>query len=219
MNEIVSTVFGTLGAVLWSIQLIPQIIHNYRRHSTESLSPGFMLTWAVAGIPLGVYNITSNLNIALRVQAQILTALSLTTFGQCLYYRWKWRRAKIVLVVMVLGCVMGGIEAGLVFALRSGIRDGITWPKTLMAVLAACLLCLGVAEQYVSIYRSRSTDGISVIFCGLDAAGDVASIISVVFGAQRDILGIVIYAVEFVFWMGIFACIFYFRWRKPKIVD
>jgi hypothetical protein len=45
-----------------------------------------MMLWAIAGVPLGVYNIVSELNIALRVQAQILTFLSLVTWAQCLYY-------------------------------------------------------------------------------------------------------------------------------------
>ena len=45
-----------------------------------------MLLWASAGVPLGVYNIVEEFNIALRVQPQILTTLSLITWAQCLYY-------------------------------------------------------------------------------------------------------------------------------------
>ena len=45
-----------------------------------------MMLWAIAGVPLGVYNIVEELNVALRVQAQILTFLSLVTWAQCLYY-------------------------------------------------------------------------------------------------------------------------------------
>jgi hypothetical protein len=45
-----------------------------------------MLLWAVAGVPLGVYNIVEEFNVALRVQPQILTTLSLLTWAQCLYY-------------------------------------------------------------------------------------------------------------------------------------
>jgi hypothetical protein len=67
-------------------QLIPQIIINYRRHDTEGLQPSMMLLWAAAGLPLGVYNIIENFNIALRIQPQILTTLSLITWAQCVYY-------------------------------------------------------------------------------------------------------------------------------------
>lgn len=45
-----------------------------------------MLLWACAGVPLGVYNILEEFNIALRVQPQILTFLSLVTWAQCYYY-------------------------------------------------------------------------------------------------------------------------------------
>lgn len=45
-----------------------------------------MMLWAWAGVPLGVYNIVEEFNIALRVQPQILTLLSLITWAQCFYY-------------------------------------------------------------------------------------------------------------------------------------
>lgn len=45
-----------------------------------------MLLWACAGVPLGAFNIASGFNVALLVQPQILTVLSLVTWGQCLYY-------------------------------------------------------------------------------------------------------------------------------------
>lgn len=45
-----------------------------------------MLLWACAGVPLGAYNIASGFNIALQIQPQILTVLSLVTWIQCYYY-------------------------------------------------------------------------------------------------------------------------------------
>lgn len=45
-----------------------------------------MMLWAWAGVPLGVYNIVEDFNIALRIQPQILTVLSLVTWIQCNYY-------------------------------------------------------------------------------------------------------------------------------------
>ena len=60
-----------------------------------------MLLWACAGVPLGAYNISGHFNIALQIQPQILTVLSLITWIQCYYYDdvsspsslmclWKW---------------------------------------------------------------------------------------------------------------------------------
>lgn len=67
-------------------QLIPQIVVNYRRHNATGLQPTMMMLWAWAGVPLGVYNIAEDYNIALRIQPQILTVLSLVTWIQCYYY-------------------------------------------------------------------------------------------------------------------------------------
>ncbi|KAK3627797.1 hypothetical protein LTR56_019030 [Elasticomyces elasticus] len=212
-----SNAFGTLGAVCWSVQLLPQIVMNYRRHSAEGLSSTFMLFWAFAGVPLGVFNIVSGFNIALQVQPQILTLLSLMTWIQCYYYERKWSIFKSLAVVVPVACIMGGIEAGLVFALRAGIRHGTHWPLTLMAVLAAVLLAAGVFEQYLSIWKHRSVAGISFLFCGIDALGDVTSTIAVIFEPKLNILGLVIYNVEFVMWMGIFACGGYYKlWPALK---
>ncbi|OAX85060.1 hypothetical protein ACJ72_00561 [Emergomyces africanus] len=43
-----------------------------------------MILWAIAGVPLGTYNIVEEFNVALQVQPQILTLLSLATWTQCL---------------------------------------------------------------------------------------------------------------------------------------
>ncbi len=42
-NAVLENVFGTIGAVLWSIQIIPQIYKSYRTKSTEGLSATLML--------------------------------------------------------------------------------------------------------------------------------------------------------------------------------
>ncbi|OQD89839.1 hypothetical protein PENANT_c002G10955 [Penicillium antarcticum] len=67
---------------------------QFRRHDTEGLQGSMMLLWASAGVPLGVYNIVEEFNIALRVQPQILTTLSLITWAQCLYYGKKYSIMK-----------------------------------------------------------------------------------------------------------------------------
>lgn len=221
-NSTISKVFGTLGAVCWSVQLIPQIILNFRRGSAAGLSSGFMLFWASAGIPMGVYNIVSDFNIALQVQPQILTSLSLITWGQCYLYERKWSLCKVSAAVATLGSVMGGIEFGLFFAVRLALHRGIDWPQTLMAVFAAVLLGLGVLEQYLAIWKNRSVEGISFLFCGIDAMGDVTSIISVAFESHINVLGFAMYGTEFMLWCGIFACGFWFKWMpwlKTRLME
>ncbi|KAJ5513883.1 hypothetical protein N7463_003435 [Penicillium fimorum] len=218
-NRVTENVLGTLGAVCWSIQLLPQIIINYRRHDTEGLQGSMMLLWAVAGVPLGVYNIVEEFNIALRIQPQILTILSLLTWAQCLYYGKKYQIMKCCVAVTSLLLLLGGIEAGLIFALQAAKRRGLEWPLILMAVLSACLLAAGVLRHYWDIYIHRTVRGISFIFVGIDAAGDLFSLVSVLFGSTINVLGIIIYGTELTLWVGIFicGCVFNLRpWIKKR---
>jgi hypothetical protein len=48
-----------------------------------------------------------------------------------------------------------------------------------MAVLSASLLAAGVLRHYWDIYVHRTVRGISFIFVGIDAAGDLFSLVSV----------------------------------------
>lgn len=89
-----------------------------------------------------------------------------------------------------------------------------------MAVLSAVLLAAGVLRHYWDIYVHRSVRGISFIFVGIDAAGDLFSLISVFFQPRLDILGMVIYGTELALWTGVFACGGYFNllpWIKQNL--
>lgn len=221
-NPVAANVLGTAGAVCWSIQvspaptydgrrgpnvsqLIPQIIKNYRRHSTEGLNHTMYLSWAIAGIPLGVYNVVRDFNIALQVQPHILILLSLVTWAQCLYYGSGWGPARVLGASAGAAAGIGGVECGLYFALREARRLELEWPLILMAVLAAVLLMLGVLMYYWEIYKSKSVEGISFMFVTIDAGGDLVSILALLFEASIDVLGLVIYSVELGLWIGILA--------------
>lgn len=117
---------------------------------------------------------------------------------------------------------MAGIEVALVFGLRIGVKRGVHWPVTLMAVLAAVFLALGVLRHYWDIYVHRTVRGISFLFVGIDALGDLTSIISVVFQRKLDTLGLIIYGTELTLWIGIFACGGYYNlvpWIKKKQIE
>lgn len=88
----------------------------------------------------------------------------------------------------------------------------------LMAVLAAILLALGVVRYYWEIYKARSVDGISFLFVAIDAGGDLVSVLSLLFQARVDVLGVVVYSVELGLWMGIGLLGVYFRLR-PWVVQ
>jgi hypothetical protein len=115
---------------------------------------------------------------------------------------------------------MGGVQAALIVALRIAKERQLQWPLTLMAVLSAALLAAGVLRHYWDIYVHRTVRGISFLFVGIDAAGDVFSLVSVLFQPKIDVLGLVIYGTEFVLWTGVFACGGYYNllpWAKRKL--
>lgn len=47
-----------------------------------------------------------------------------------------------------------------------------------MAILSAVLLAAGVLRHYIDIYQTRSVRGISFLFVGIDAMGDLTSLLS-----------------------------------------
>lgn len=171
-------------------------------------------------MPLGVYNIADDFNIALQVQPNILILLSLWTWSQCKYYGEKWSRRKIRLWFTAMGMVLGGTETGLVFALRLARERGQRWPLMVMAIVAAVLLAAGVLRHYIDMFKTRSDAGLSLKFAILDASGDVASVLSVVFQPSLSILGLVIYGTELVIWLGLIGVVLYFRMaNRRKEVD
>jgi hypothetical protein len=93
--------------------------------------------------------------------------------------RQKYSIRKCIAAVTSLLLLLGGIEAGLIFALRVAKRRYLEWPMILMAVLSASLLAAGVLRHYWDIYVHRTVRGISFIFVGIDAAGDLFSLVSV----------------------------------------
>ncbi|KAG5290873.1 PQ loop repeat protein [Histoplasma capsulatum G186AR] len=178
-----------------------------------------MILWAIAGVPLGTYNIVEEFNIALRIQPQILTLLSLATWTQCMYYGKKWPVKKCLITVFILCAVFGGVQAALIFLLRIAKHHEVQWPITMMAILSACLLVAGVLRHYWDIYIHRTVRGISFLFVAIDAAGDLFSLVSILYQPTLDILGMAIYGSELAFWLGICACGFFMNfspWIKKK---
>jgi hypothetical protein len=118
---------------------------------------------------------------------------------------------RALTVVVPVACVMGAVQAGLLLGIHQAKERDIEWPVILMAVASAVLLAAGVLRHYLDVYIHRTVRGISFIFVGIDALGDVFSLVSVVFQPTLDILGIVIYGTELVLWIGIILCGAYYN--------
>ncbi len=63
--------------------------------------------------------------------------------------------------------------------LQVALKEDRHWPITLMGVLSTILLSAGVLRHYYDIYIHCTVRGISFIFVGIDAAGDVFSLVSI----------------------------------------
>lgn len=62
-RAILENVFGMLGIVFWSFQLLPQVVDNYKAKSTEGLSYSMFFIWTLAALGFGSYSIVEGLSI------------------------------------------------------------------------------------------------------------------------------------------------------------
>jgi uncharacterized protein with PQ loop repeat len=78
-----ANVLGTVGTVFWCVQLIPQVIHNYRRKNCEGVPHIMMFLFAVSGVPFAIYFVVQKSNIPVQVQPFVFMSLSLVCWFQC----------------------------------------------------------------------------------------------------------------------------------------
>jgi hypothetical protein len=77
-----------------------------------------MFCWAIAAVPFGIYCISQYLNIPLQVQPQLFLLLCVICWLQCMHYDQGWSMRKCILAMIALCVVFGGIQAGVIFAIR-----------------------------------------------------------------------------------------------------
>ncbi|GAA5872991.1 hypothetical protein JCM3774_004892 [Rhodotorula dairenensis] len=204
-NSIAENVFGTLGAVFWSIQLVPQIWKSWRRKDTAGLSTFMLFLWFLSGVWLGSYSVTSGLSIPLVIQPQLFCLFSAVAWAQCLHYDSGLGRKSALL--LVAGCLAlgGGIEAGLIFGTKALQHDGNERLNTATGVLAAILIIAGLLPQYWEVWKYKAVVGISLVFLSIDLLGGVWSLLSLVFAPPPfDPLAAVSYSSVVVLEIGIF---------------
>ncbi|KAJ7721337.1 PQ loop repeat-domain-containing protein [Mycena maculata] len=178
VNRVAENVFGTLGTICWSAQLVPQIWKSYRSKDTTGLSAWLVLCWGLSATFLGVYAIVQNLNIPLIVQPQLFGLLCMISWGQCQYYgSTRPKRVSLIIAVAAIA-VLGAFETAMVFAIRpSSNHRAIQF----FGVFSSVLLSLGLVTQYHEIYKRREVVGLSITFMTVDFLGGVFSDLSLAF--------------------------------------
>ncbi|KAF9416241.1 hypothetical protein BGZ94_010264 [Podila epigama] len=197
---ILENVFGMLGIIFWSFQLLPQAIDNYRAKSTEGLSYSMFVIWTLCAVGFGSYSVVQDLSIPIIIQPQVFGALTILCYLQCLYYgkRTRWSLRETIIGGIVIYLAMGGLQVGLIYATRAGLDNHVKGTIEAAGIIPIILLALGFFPQYFDIYRDRAVVGISMWFIAADAAGAIFSIISLAFREEIDVLAVINYVVVFI---------------------
>lgn len=205
-NAVAENVLGTIGTVLWCIQLIPQIIRNYKVKNCEGVPPSMMFLWTLSGVPFSIYFFGTDGSIPLRIQPQLFTFFSCISWLQCLYYppvQIARRRLVIYATCFVLFAI--GAEIGFILWLRPVHRHGTHWPMLVIGIIAAVLLAVGLLPPYFELWKRKGrVIGINFFFLGMDSMGALLSLLSVVVGTM-DIMSLVLYAIVIGLELGIFT--------------
>ncbi|KAF8315421.1 hypothetical protein DL93DRAFT_2057223 [Clavulina sp. PMI_390] len=187
-------VLGTIGTVLWSGQILPQIWKSWREKSTEGLSASLMFIWATSAVFLGVYNIVQDINIPLIVQPQLFGALAALSWVQCLYYSDKLTKRTCIAIYLTYIAIFVAIEAGASIALRAHQVYAASHSATkFFGISSAVLVSVGLIPQYIEIYRLKEVIGISLLFMAVDMGGGVFSVLSLIFRESFDVTASITY--------------------------
>lgn len=201
------TILSTIGTVLWSVQLIPQIIYNYRRKNCEGLPPIMLFLWAACGVPFSIYLCSTNSAIALQVQPQLFTFLCFVTWMQSLYYPpIQISKKKIYTLGAIFLVVSLALELAFIIPLKHlYMTKNVQWPPIIFGAIASALLALGLIPPYFELAKRQGrVVGINFIFLLMDFSGAVFSALSVAVGGEVDIMGVVLYGIVGVLELGIF---------------
>lgn len=232
ISDKASTILGTIATVCWCIQLIPQIIYNYKRKDCTGLPPIMMFLWVISGIPFGIYFCISAPNIILQIQPHLFMIFCAVSFAQTLYYPpCQMNRLKIAAIMLTTTLVDIGLEVGFIIWLKPLYQKGTKWPDLIFGITASVLLAVGLLPPYFELIKRKGrVVGINFLFLFVDSLGAWLSIVSVVVGTM-DIMGIVLYCIVAGMELGIFASHFIwccrFKWlgknqeanNEPTVVE
>ncbi|KAK8075831.1 hypothetical protein PG997_010494 [Apiospora hydei] len=176
---VAANVLGTIGTILWCIQLIPQIWTNWRTKKTDGLPASMMFLWAACAVPFGVYAIIQNFNIPIQVQPQCFGVLSIVAWAQILMYSYNWATWKATALGLAVTLAFGGLEAALILTLRVIYERGNETPPLVVGVIASILLAGGLVPPYGEIWKRRGrVVGINWVFLSMDCSGAFFSLMA-----------------------------------------
>ncbi|SNX86874.1 uncharacterized protein MEPE_05583 [Melanopsichium pennsylvanicum] len=204
-NAVAENVLGAIGTVLWSFQLVPQIIKSHRSRSTDGLSVYLLLIWVIASIPQGTFLVVQNINIPLIIQPQLFSTFAIIAMAQCWHFEHHVSTRKCIIGALLTVFIAGGCEVTFYFLCELGEDRGTSAGTKTMGIVGAVLIVLGLVPQYYEIWRCREVRGISLVFLAIDCAGGVFSLLSLVFKSEFDGIASANYIGIVILELGIFV--------------
>ncbi|KAF7356190.1 PQ-loop-domain-containing protein [Mycena venus] len=198
-NPIAENVFGTMGTICWTVQVTPQVWKTWREKSTEGLSPWLVLTWGISTAFLGAYTIILDLSIPLVLEPHFFGFLCLVSWGQVLpilrrqalihhIHRTRTRRHARH------RRPRSGARPRRAPRVRRGQRARAARATDFFGLFGSALIGLGLAPQYVEIWRRREVVGISRVLLVLDMLGGVFMDLSLAFHDNFNVVAGITYS-------------------------
>ncbi|CAI6411109.1 CFF_HP2_G0008250.mRNA.1.CDS.1 [Saccharomyces cerevisiae] len=185
ISEKAATALATIATVCWCVQLIPQIIYNWKKKDCTGLPPLMMFLWVVSGIPFAIYFCVSKGNVILQVQPHLFMFFCSISFVQSCYYPpISMARSKIVMIVAAIIAADVGMEVGFILWLRPLYEKGVKWPDLIFGISASVLLAVGLLPPYFELAK-RNGRVIGINFAFSYSSGFIGawlSIMSVILG-------------------------------------
>ena len=228
-----SSIVAVFALIFWSFQLAPQALLNYRRRSTDGLSPLLLLSWSLASSLTAVNNVTTKLSPLFIVQPNLFLVFSLTCYAQCFYYPSAVAspatntttagddstavtptaalkphstplRAALHGSVALLACL--AIQLAVSLPLLPLHPSASSASLLVVNLLSLLLFLVAFVPQYVAILRSRSAAGVSLLFLCIDMTGAVLSTVALALTTDFGVVEAVSYIGVFV-GDGVIVCL------------
>ncbi|KAG7817778.1 hypothetical protein KL942_003294 [Ogataea angusta] len=225
MSSTTANVLATIGTILWCVQMIPQIIHNYRHKDTEGLNQWMVLLWCLCAPFFAIYFVSENSTIPIQLQPHLFGFFCLIVYLQVLYYPPVSRPKKdIILRGGLFVFFWVALEVGFIIPLRKEYSEGVKWPLLVFGIIGSVLLAVGLLPPYYELSKRQGrVVGINFIFLATDLSGAVFSLASLAIG-DIDVMGCILYSICACLEVGIFMshAIWWLRFgrrRKPADGD
>ena len=224
MVSTTSNVLATIGTVCWCIQLIPQLVYNYRRKNTEGFPELMALLWFMCAPFFAVFVVVEDASIPIMIQPHLFGFFCWLLYIQIMYYPPVQRPKKqIIIRAGSLAVFMMALEVGCIIPLRKLYMQGTTFPALIFGIIASIFLAIGLIPPYFELAkRDGRVVGINFLFLLVDYSGAVFSLASLAVDTEKlDIMGLVLYVICAALESGIFVSQFVWlvRFRLFKGIE